>query len=510
MSRKERTIFITIIANVLLILLRFFLAWISGSIGLRANAWHSLTDVFVSVVVFASLMFARFGADKWNKKISRLENIMAVFVSIFIFYMGVEILSDALSGESAELKYVPFVAAGAFCGVIINYFMARYKIYVGEQTGSQSLVADGYHSKMDMYCSVAVLIGIVGSLFGMNSLDKMAAIVAMVLLVISGYEIFISNIKILLHPHQEHEMIHNHASGHGNKKLYAGITTTLIVAYLLSGVYIVRWDEIGIARRFGKVISDNVTPGIHYRLPAPIDEVTLIKKDNVQKMETGSLELLSGDTNLININMTIHYQIEDVSAYSLNVTGLDNLVQAGAVTSIREIVGRSPVDYLLTEGKESVEQEVKGILQQVLDTNKTGIDILGVQLIEVEPPEAVKTSFQDLASARQDKSVYINEATAYKNTIIPQANAEAYKQITEAEGYMQDKINSAEGEAELFQQRQSAYSESKEVTEIRLYMETMERILPEVKKVLLGGNISIDNTRLWIPDKNNNSLQEEQ
>lgn len=136
MGRKEKTILVTIIANLILIALRFFLADISGSIGLLANAYHSFTDVFVTSVVFIGLMVTRFYGEKAGAVSKKIEHLLALFVSVFIFYMGIEILSDALGGEQTELRYVPFVAAGAFIGVVINYFMARYKIYVGEQTGS--------------------------------------------------------------------------------------------------------------------------------------------------------------------------------------------------------------------------------------------------------------------------------------------------------------------------------------------------------------------------------------
>ena len=114
MGRKEKTLLITIIANVILIALRFFLADLSGSVGLAANAWHSMTDAFVTSVVFVGLMVARYGADKLKLASKKVEHILAIFVAVFIFYMGLEILSDALSGETTELRYVPFAAAGAF------------------------------------------------------------------------------------------------------------------------------------------------------------------------------------------------------------------------------------------------------------------------------------------------------------------------------------------------------------------------------------------------------------
>lgn len=501
MGRKERTILITIIANVILIVLRFFLAGLSGSIGLKANAWHSFTDVFVSTVVFIGLMAVRLGAKRWSGAVKKTENLLAIFVSFFIFYMGLELFADAMNSGQTELKHIAFTAAGGFIGVIINYFMARYKIYVGEQTGSQSLIADGYHSKMDMYCSIAVLIGIVGALFGMRSLDKIAAIIAMVLLMVSGYEILTDNVRQLLHPdnpgHAEHHS-HDHGSFHGSRKMYAGLSGALVAAYVLSGIYIVDMDETAIVRRFGKVTRENVSPGIHYRLPDPIDQVTLVKKDAVEKVETGELELLSGDTNLVNVNISVHYKAVNPLDYALNVTDLENLVKAGSTTSIREIIGQSPIDYLLTEGKASVENEAKERIQEILNVNGTGIQVIGVQLIEMSPPEDVKASFQDLASARQDKAVYINEAIAYQNTIVPGARAEAYKQVTEADGYREEKIRNAEGDAAMFTEKQAAYAASSDVTEFRLYMEAMDKILPNVQKILLGADVTIDNAELWI------------
>jgi len=269
--------------------------------------------------------------------------------------------------------------------------------------------------------------------------------------------------------------------------------------YLLSGVYIVQWDESGIVQRFGNVVNASVQPGIHYRLPAPFESVTLVNAENIEKIETGTQELLTGDTNLVNINLSVHYKIKNSSDYILNVSNSDTLIQSSAVTSIRRIVGESKIDDILTEGKSAIEADAQQDLQKAMDVNGTGIEIVSVQLVEAAPPQAVLASFQDLATARQDRSIYLNEALAYQNTIIPQANADAYQQVAEAEGYRQEKISTAQGDATLFSQRQEAYSASKRVTEFRLYMEAMDEILPNVQKILLGGNVKVDNADLWIP-----------
>ena len=507
LERKERTILITVIANLILIVLRFFLADISGSIGLKANAWHSFSDVFVSAVVLAGLFIGRIGSKKFAKVFGKLENVLALFVSVFIFYMGVEILFEALGNEGQELRYVPFVAAGAFLGVIINYFMARYKLYVGMQTNSQSLIADGYHSKMDMYCSIAVLVGLMGSLFGMDSLDKISAIIAMVFTFVAAYEIFMSNIKALTSKDSHVGCdCHGHSHSHfkltvNNKKVIAGVIFLLTGAYLFSGVYFVRWDEQGIVRRFGAVARGNVPAGLHYRLPYPIEEVDIIKKDNVRNIQSGSNTLLTADMNLVNVNTSIHYKVSDAVNYSLKVNNLDKLITAVATTSIRQVVGENKLDYLLAEGKAQVERISKELLQQALDKNNTGVQIVNLQLLESAPPQEIVDSFQDVASARQDKTAYINEAQAYRNSIIPEARGNAYKTIKEAEAYKEEKIKIAQGDAQLFVQKVEEYQKTKGVTEYRLYMETMEKILPKVKKILLSGNIKVDSTDLWLTNE---------
>ena len=195
------------------------------------------------------------------------------------------------------------------------------------------------------------------------------------------------------------------------------------------------------------------------------------------------------------------FRSADPIKYALNVTNLERLVQAGSTTSIREIIGQSEIDSLLTEGKEMVEISVKEQIQSIMNVNETGIKIVGVQILEMFPPDAVQASFQDLASARQDKSVYINQAIAYQNTLVPEARAKAYKQVAEAEGYKTEKVKIAEGDAVLFAEKQAAYALSKDVTEFRLYMEAMDKILPNVQKILLGADVNIDNAELWISGK---------
>lgn len=504
MERKEQTLLIAIGANIILILLRFTLAGASGSLGLKANAWHSLADIFVSGVVYLGLVVARKGNSRFSKIITKLERIVAMFVSLFIFYMGIELFLEAIKGDQAELKYLPIAAIGAFLGVIICYFMGRYKIYVGEQTNSPSMVADGYHSKMDMYCSISVLIGLAGSLFGMASLDKIAAMVVVVFIFLSAYEIFTSNLKAFFSKETLVESLeHLHIEPHKKPKavFLASISSLFVIGYLFSGVYYVKWDELGIVRRFGRITQEQVLPGLHYRLPYPFERIDLVKTSNIQKIETSPIIFLTGDTNLISVNATVHYNISDAVKYLLRVNDPDRLIITTTTSAIRRIVGEKGIDYLLTVGKNEVEKDAKQLLQNVLDENSSGIRIVNLQFLEMAPPKDVTEAFQDVASAREDKVTYINEAQSYRNALIPEAKGNAYKIIREAEAYKEEKINFAKGDASRFLQKLQEYEKSKDITELRLYLESMERILPKVKKFLVGSDIKIESTDLWLMDE---------
>lgn len=198
MDKKEKALVITIAANFILIALRLYLAEISGSIGLRANALHSVTDVFVSGVVLVGLLFTRLGKQWLQGAVAKIEHLLAIFVAVFIFAMGFELVEHAFHGEGVEIAHAPFAAAGAFVGVVINYLLAAYKIRLGRQTGSHSLIAEGYHTKMDMYCSLAVLAGLVGAALGIGSLNLIASVIAMVFLFYAGGELLWSNARALL------------------------------------------------------------------------------------------------------------------------------------------------------------------------------------------------------------------------------------------------------------------------------------------------------------------------
>lgn len=498
MGRKETTLAITIVVNLGLIGLKFLLAAVSGSLSLRASAWHSFSDVLVSAFVLLGLFLVRRqrAGNPAAGEVSRIEHLVSLLVGGFIFYVGFDIFREALAGEEPELRHVFWVALAAAVTIALSYFMARYKTYVGRATGSPALAADGYHSLMDMYSSIVVVAGLLGYAIGFRSLDKVAAVVVVFFIALAGYEIVHDALVGLARGgHLGHDAV---ADPLRLVRAAAGpLGAVLAAMYLLSGVYTIQPGQVGVVRRFGAVRAAAVPPGLHYRLPWPIEEVTRVPLGAVQRAEAPASLMLTGDENLVDVAATVHYRVRDPLEYLVNVVQTADLVTYAAEAALRQTVGLRPVDALLTVDRAAIQEETRRQLQARLDASRAGLTVLAVQVTDASPPKDVASAFLDVASAREDRATYINEAVAYRNEIIPKARGEAEKQLREAEGFKAEKISNATGEASRFASRLAEYKKAPQVTRTRLYLEEIERVLPRVQKFLLSPEVEAGSLDLW-------------
>ena len=507
-KRKEQAILISIGANVLLISLRFLLAFVSGSLGMKANAWHSVADVFVLGIVYLGLIVSRQKNQRYTGLVARTENIVAIVVAFFMFWMGLDLFIESVSGEAVELAYLIPSAAGAFLGVCITYFMGRYMIFVGRETKSPSLLAAGYHARMDMFCSTAVLAGLLGSAFGLTGLDKVAATIVVVFIFLSAIEILTANVRALASGRAQIAAEHTHGLKGPGRMVKVGLVVLAAAGYFASGIYYVLPDEQAVLRRLGRVVDKAAGPGLHYRLPYPFERVDMIKTTLVRQISTNKRLLLSGDENLVNVNIAVHYRISEPVKYLLKAALPEKLLKEAAEASIRGTVGRMRIDDLLTTGRRAALSETRRSLAGQLDKNATGIEVVDVLFLELRPPEDVIDAFQDVASAREDKITYINEAYSFRNALVPKARGEAVQRLREAEAYKMEKVRHAEGEADRFIKKLSEYAKSPDITEARLYLEAMEKVLPGVRKFLVSGDVEIGGTDLWFLEKNAGALFE--
>jgi modulator of FtsH protease HflK len=275
----------------------------------------------------------------------------------------------------------------------------------------------------------------------------------------------------------------------------------MAVVWLASGSYTIGPDQRGIVLRFGKHVA-TMDPGFHWHWPYPLETVLRPKVTEVQRMEIGFRTIdpgpparyadvaseslmLTGDENIIDIDLVVQYRIADAAKYLFMVRHLPETVKSASEAALREVIGRRHIDEALTIGKLEIQEETKSMLQSIMNTYEAGLQIVAVQLQEVQPPKQVIDAFKDVASAREDKVRAVNEADGYRSTIIPEVRGKAEMILREAEAYREEKIRRAQGEAQRFLQVLGEYQRAKEITRKRLLLETLEEVLPQMDKIIL-------------------------
>mgnify|MGYP003957130805 FL=1 len=271
-----------------------------------------------------------------------------------------------------------------------------------------------------------------------------------------------------------------------------------VLLWFLSGIYIVGPDEIGVVQTFGKY-TRQAQSGLNYHFPFPIETVQTPKVTEVKRIEIGfrtvgqnqyrtiSQEslMLTGHENIVDAEMIVQYKIKDPVAYSFNFVKPELTVREASEASLRTVVGRHNIDEALTSGKFMIQEETKELLQSILDKYDTGIIVVAVQLQDVSPPKEVIAAFKDVASAKEDKNRMVNQAQGYRNDIIPKARGEAQAQLREAEGFKEARISRAQGDVAKFNSMLKEYRKAKAVTKTRLYLETVENVLSKADKIVI-------------------------
>jgi len=285
------------------------------------------------------------------------------------------------------------------------------------------------------------------------------------------------------------------------------IVTTLIVLGILitflTGLYTIDPEEVGVIQRFGKYIN-TTSPGLHFKIPFGVDKLTKVKVKNVYKEEFGFRTLrsgvntkyssrdysnesimLTGDLNIADVEWIAQYRIKDPVAYLFQIRNIEETIRDVSESVMREIIGDRSFDEVIVLDREVVAYETQQQMQKNLDSYGAGIEIVTINLKNANPPERVKPAFNDVNSAKQESERIVNEAWQQYNKVIPEAQGKAKRTIEEAEGYAINRTNRATGDADRFIAMYNQYKFAKSVTKKRLYLETMEQILPKVEKVYI-------------------------
>jgi len=318
---------------------------------------------------------------------------------------------------------------------------------------------------------------------------------------------------LLVEHHHHHEHPHEHP--HEKKSRTARppsrrkqLALAAVGLWLLSGTYIVSADQQAVVTRFGQVIEPRVFPGIHMSLPWPIDRVTKLKVRQLQRLVVGgdlpdsvlgrtqplASQFLTGDQNIINLRAVVQYSVGMPADYLFGTQDVAKSVAAAVETELVRRIGRRTVDAVLTTDKVAIQEEARAAAQKLIDAYGAGVRVASINIESMTPPPDAAEAFRDVASARADAARIYNEALGYANDEIPKARGEAQQMTESAAAYKETKIDEAAGDAARFDLVSDEYARASAVNGRRLYLETLEQVLPKIKKLIVDKNGNFDLT----------------
>lgn len=301
-----------------------------------------------------------------------------------------------------------------------------------------------------------------------------------------------------------------------------GLIAVIVVVWIaLDSVYIIQPAQRGVVLRFGKYV-DTLQPGPSIRLPRPIEQVIRVDVDRIRTLEIGyhsnegrqqmavlsEASMLTQDENIVDVKLAVQYKVKSPSDYLFHDRDPDVTIRDATESAIREVVGKSKMDFVLKEGRSEVAARTKELLQTILDRYNNGLLVTSVNLQDAQPPEQVQEAFFDAIRAREDQDRLINEAEAYANEVIPKARGGAARIVEDANAYKAKVVDNAQGDASRFSQILKAYQRSPAVTRERMYLDSIEQVLSSSSKVLV--DVQKGSNLLYLPlDKLTQRMQQD-
>jgi len=277
----------------------------------------------------------------------------------------------------------------------------------------------------------------------------------------------------------------------------AAIAAAVFALWALSGLYVVQPNEQAVVTTFG-AYSRSEAPGLRYHLPTPIEHVEKVPVTSLNRLDVGGSGtsegdipqeslMLTSDENIIDLDFSVTWRVADASRYLFATRSPEDGIKAVAESAMREVVGKTELQPILTNGRGKVQLEAADLMQKTLDRWGAGVSVVEVQIRNVNPPAEAAAAFRDVQSAEQDQASAVNEADAYRNRVVNEAKGDAAKIVQSAQGYREQSVRTATGDAARFNSIYAEYRRSPQATRDRLYLETMERVLKASNKVVISG-----------------------
>ncbi len=548
MDIRVRTALLSTLLNTLLTGVKFLLYFLSGSMAILAEAWHSLADIATSLLVFFGVQ--RSGARKEPaeagtadgreaeapRRGSLLEFLISIGIGLLLLCVGIVLLRRAILAEPRTIRNA--LTAG-FLFILFSlgsYFVSYFEIRIGKREGSVGLVSDGMHARADMVASLLTGFALILYFLGWNIDRWVAGLIALLILSFSVETIFnvvraytlrdtgelfrYKSYQIIgLAMERQHlrkasekmrSFLENRMGRSRFMQAVCGVFPALPVILIAAGLvsttlFSVAVNEQAVVERFGKPLSLEapVGPGLHLKLPWPVDRVRKAKTAYIDELNIGNVTdqgtlallwtrkhgteepFLSGDNNFFYPYIVLHYRIKDIFQYLYRNTDPRMLIDEVAHGVATRLFARESYYRIAASDRANLEQAMLDRLQAALDELECGVELVTVNFKDIHPPIPVADSFEKVIAGYQEKQRIINQARGYENRVKPDGRARSYRQGEEAESYIVDRRKRAEGEAARFALSVPDSAGEKALTMTRIYLKTVEDTLKYKRKVLV-------------------------
>ncbi len=547
MTIKEKTAGISILANIVLTILKFIAFSFTGSIAVLAEAWHSFSDVTTSIMVFISvkekpLPLLGKKRKEGNRSI-RLEYIISFSIGLLLFFVSVVLMFKAVARRADIIENPVIVGILFIIFAISSYVVYHFETSVGKKENSVGLISDGMHSKADMVNSLLIGFSLIIYKMGLNIDIIVAFIIALFILsfsvetianTIRAYEKreekyafkykSITIVSLLFEKEIWNDLTQYLGKNFASKIPLASIlgktinyffkavkyasvllVLFLIFLYLSTCFYKIGPSQEGILERFGKSVNDGqaVQPGSHLKFPWLIDKIVKVDSRTIRTKNIGNITdkssfallwtrehgteipFVSGDNNFFYPYLVIHYRIKDVFKYKYNYIDSDTLVDNLASRVITNVFAKKDFYQIVTSYRKKFELDITKTIQEKLNALNSGVEIVNINLKDIHPPIFISSSYEEVVASYQRKKQLINEAFGYKNNSIPVARGEAEKIIGKAQSYVINETKKSTGETLRFLMQLEGYQKSPEIIRKMMYLDFIKNSLTENQKIIV-------------------------
>lgn len=521
MNRKQNTAIIGMAGNLLLAIAKTALSLFSGSTALMADALHSFSDLLVSLLVMAGL--------KFNRK--KIEASVTLFVGILIISVAIGFVVELLYREQPLLQNIMWTVCGQVLLIIITYILYKFKTEIGVEEKSESLIADGSHTKSDMFSSIGVLISLTGSLIGLN-LDKAAAFIIFFLILYQGLETILSTVYLF----RDKEIFHLNLKiiqdklldsiQKRKKLLFLFCLTLALAAYIFPGFYIIDQNQSGIRTILGVTGKTVLKPGLHFDLMHPISSVRVISTSTIHNLEYGfstientkvdilinqmetihnsraydvlynEEDLLTGDGSITNMYIIVEYRISNPYSYVSYTEDPELLLRTETGAHLQKVVGSLALFEVLNGKRAFIEEELSKRLNSSMDFLQTGIFIENTIIYSINPHLATVYMYRNVQDEEQYKETLLYDAQAVKSKQIPYYRGLAYEKIINAGALAGEITLKAERDAAYYKMIEKEFELNREAVIYRLRLDSRTRLLKDTKKILIEQSLKENLIRL--------------